>query len=112
MVSLPNLDIESYQEALGKAEMANCLEPNNPHISIILSLAQYRVGAYQDVLATLTECENWRPGPFVFRAMALHQLDRDEEARTALNQAHDLLEDWRSDTVFIVQPYVIEAEKL
>ncbi len=44
--------------------------------------------------------------------MALHQLDRHEQARTALNQAHVLLEDWRFDTVFIVQPFVIEAEKL
>jgi tetratricopeptide (TPR) repeat protein len=112
VVRLSGGAIEAYRLALGKAEMANDLEPNNPHISIILSLAQYRVGAYQDVLTTLTECEDWRPGPFVFRAMALHQLDRDEEARTALNQAHVLLEDWRFDTVFIVQPYVIEAEKL
>jgi tetratricopeptide (TPR) repeat protein len=112
VVRLSDGAIEVYRLALNKAETASRLEPNNPHISIILSLAQYRVGAYQDALTTLTDCEDWRPGPFVFRAMALHQLDRHEQARTALNQAHVLLEDWRFDTVFIVQPFVIEAEKL
>ena len=112
VVRSPGDQIEAYRLALGKAEMANRLEPNNPDILVILGLAQYRVGAYQDALATLIECENWRPGPFVFMAMALHQLGRTAEARAALNRAHVLLEDWLFDVVYVVRPYVIEAEKL
>ncbi|MHC4426413.1 MAG: protein kinase domain-containing protein [Planctomycetota bacterium] len=112
VVRLPGGQIEVYRLALGKAEMANRLEPNNPDILIILGLAQYRVGAYQDVLTTLTECENWRPGPFIFKGMALYQLGRAAEARAALNRAHALLEDWLFDAVSVVRPFVMEAEKL
>ncbi len=112
VVRSPGGQIEAYRLALGKAEMANRLQPNNPDILIILGLAQYRVGAYQDVLTTLIERENWRPGPFLFKAMALHQLGRTEKARAALNRAHVLLEDWLFDALYVVQPFVIEAEKL
>jgi tetratricopeptide (TPR) repeat protein len=104
--------IEAYRLALGKAEMANRFLPNNQDILIILGLAQYRVGAYQDALTTLKECENWRPGPFIFKAMALHQLGRTAEARATLNQAHVLLDDWLFEAVSVVRPFVIEAEKL
>jgi tetratricopeptide (TPR) repeat protein len=112
VVRLPGGKIEAYRLALGKAERANRLDPNDPHILIILGLAQYRVGAYQDVPTTLKECEDWRPGPFVIKAMALHQLGRTTEAREALNQAHVLLEDWEFGAYFTVRPFVIEAEKL
>ena len=112
VVRLPGERIEAYRLALGKVEMANRLDPNNPHILIILGLAQYRVGEYQDALTTLIGCENWRPGPFVFKAMALHQLGSAAEAREELNQAHVLLEDWEFGAYFVVRPFVIEAEKL
>jgi tetratricopeptide (TPR) repeat protein len=112
VVRLPGEQIEAYRVALDKAERANHLDPNDPHILIILGLAQYRVGAYQDVLMTLKECEDWRPGPFVTKAMALHQLGRTTEAREALNQAHVLLEGWEYGAYFTVLPFVVEAEKL
>jgi tetratricopeptide (TPR) repeat protein len=111
-VRSPGGQIEAYRLALGKAEMANRLEPNNQDILFILGVAQYRVGAYQDALATLMECENWRPGPLTFKAMALHQLGRAAEARAALNRVHVLIEGWLFDTIYVVRPFVIEAEKL
>ena len=109
---LPGGDIEAYRLALGKAEMANRLKPNNRDIVRILGLAQYRVGAYQDALTTLSPCKSWWALPFVYKAMALHQLGRDVEARTALNQAHVVLEGWVPVAYRTVQPYAIEAEKL
>jgi len=119
VVSSPGGQIEAYRLALGKAEMANRLEPNDWLILAILGVAQYRVGAYQDALTTLTQVEKMRddahleprPSGFAFMAMVLHQLGRDEEAQAALNRAHVLLEDWLFDEL-VVQTSMIEAEKL
>ncbi len=120
VVRSPGGDIEAYRLALGKAEKANRLEPNDRSILAILSIAQYRVGEYQDALMTMINVEKMRvdahleprpPGFLTFMAMVLHQLGRDEEAQAALNRAHVLLEDWLFDEL-VVQTSMIEAEKL
>jgi len=118
VVSSPGGQIEAYRLALGKAEMANRLQPNDWNILGTLFIAQYRVGAYQDALTTLIHFENMRvdahlepgPGSVAFKAMALHQLGRDEEAQAAINRLRVLFEDrqWNPKG----QAYVIEAEKL
>jgi tetratricopeptide (TPR) repeat protein len=121
VVEWPGREIEAYRVALGKAKMANRLEPNNCRILALLGVAQYRVGAYQDVLMTMMNVEKMRadahlePGPYslAIMAMALHQLGRDEEAQAALNRAHVRLEDRRLfDADYWAQAYVREAEKL
>ena len=120
LVRSPGGDIEAYRLALGKAEMANRLEPNDLFTLAMLGLAQYRVGEYQDALTTLIKCEKMRvdahlepgPGRVSFMAMALHQLGREEEARAALNRAYVLFEDWLFVEYYSAQDYVIEAEKL
>ncbi len=116
LVRSPGGQIEAYRLALGKAEMANRLQPNDGRILAKLGVAQYRVGAYQDALTTLIHVEKLRaddpPALLAFKAMALHQLGRYEEARAALNRAHVLLEDWLLDMQYVVEPLLIEAEKL
>ncbi len=120
VVRSPGGQIEAYRLALGKAEMANRLEPNDRFILVTLGFAQYRVGEYQDALTTLIQCEKMRveahlepgPGRVSFMAMALNQLGRAEEARAALNRAYVLFEDWLFVAYYSAQAYVIEAEKL
>jgi len=112
--------IEAYRIALEKAEMANRLRPNSYGTLARVGVAQYRVGAYQDALTTLTESESMQPDyqhpSFLAfkaaKAMALHQLGRDAEARAVLNRAHVLLENWQLAQYYFAQAYVIEAEKL
>jgi len=116
VVSSPGGEIEAYRLALGKAEMANRLQPNDWNILETLYIAQYRVGAYQDTLTTLIQIKKLRvdahlePGPFM--AMALHQLGRDEEAQAALNRLRVRLEDAKLAENRWLQAFVIEAEKL
>jgi len=120
VVSSPGGQIEAYRLALGKAKMANRLEPNDWIILARLGIAQYRVGAYQDVLTTLIHVEKMKadahlelgsPG-LAFMAMALHQLGRDEDAQVALNRLRVHLEDVQLAENHWAQAYVIEAEKL
>jgi WD40 repeat protein len=115
VVSSPGGQIEAYRLALGKAEMANRLEPNGLGILGTLYIAQYRVGAYQDALTTLIQIKklrdaHWEPGPFM--AMALHQLGRAEEAQAALNRLRVKFEDAQYTENRWAQAFVIEAEKL
>ncbi|UCD51025.1 MAG: protein kinase, partial [Phycisphaerales bacterium] len=64
-----------------------------------LGIEQYRNGAYEKALATLTRIEDFHTmlgsemhvSEIAFLAMALHRLSRDEEARTAFDRFLDLL---------------------
>jgi hypothetical protein len=100
VVSSPDRDIDMYQDALEKAQKANQLDPNNSSILTTMGMALYRTGAYEEVLETLSQSmeilRNFalsgqpllRPDPanLAFKAMALHQLGRNEEAQAALVQ--------------------------
>ncbi len=123
VVSLPGREIEAYRLALGKAEMANRLEPNDRSILHNLGIAQYRVGAYQDAINTLTRAEKmWKninqpisifaKFAFIAKAMASHKLGQYEHAEVALQRLRDL----RKDELFAedeeVQAFLTEAEKL
>jgi WD40 repeat protein/serine/threonine protein kinase/tetratricopeptide (TPR) repeat protein len=120
VVRLPGGQIEAYRVALGKAEMANRLLPNDSVILADLGLAQYRVGAFQDALAAMIQFEKSRadghleprPLPLAFMAMALQQLGRAEEAEAALRRLRVLLENAEFTEYHVAQPYVMEAEKL
>jgi tetratricopeptide (TPR) repeat protein len=121
-VILPDKDIAAYQMALDKAKNANALMPNEPGILDTLGAAQYRIGAYEDALVTLTKTDKIRidtdegpdPGNLAFMAMTLYRLGRAEEAKAALGQLRELCKQeqlvggWALD----VQGLLDEAEKL
>ena len=124
IVSSPDKDAESYKLSLEKAERANSLEPNDLNILNTLGVAQYRVGAYEDALVTLTKTDKLRtgtdekpePANLAFTAMALHRLGRTEEAKAALERLRTLLKDERFAQDFAkdeeAKAYLAEAEKL
>jgi hypothetical protein len=55
-------DVEVYRAALKKVEKAIRMEPDNPYIPplmpvLVLGVAQYRAGAYENALMTLTKAQ-------------------------------------------------------
>jgi tetratricopeptide (TPR) repeat protein len=126
VVAFSGGDVKTYQAALQKAEKADRLEPNHPYILTILGAARYRTGAYEDALETLTHSEKivgqshvddplvlkLRAGNAAFMAMALHQLGRVEEAKTALDRLHVLCKDGQFATDKSAEALLAEAEKL
>jgi len=120
VVRLPDKDADAYKSALGKAQKANSLEPNRPDILTTLGVAQYRVGAYQDALMTLSRADKMRtdanelstPEDLAFIAMSLHQLGRNEEAKTALTQLHSSFEDRRLQLDEKAEDILFEPERL
>jgi len=121
VVRSPGGQIEAYRLALGKAEMANRLEPNDRSILGTLGIAQYRVGAYQNALNTLTRVEKmWKninhpfftKLTFIGRAMVSHKLGQYEHTEVALQQLRDLRKDERFAKDEETQAFLAEAEKL
>ncbi|MGB2866607.1 MAG: hypothetical protein WBC05_24970, partial [Sedimentisphaerales bacterium] len=124
----PDHNEMTYREAMEKAKKAVNIEPDSFISLMALGAAQYRIGAYEDTLATFTRVEKVRddtkikPGPAVdgFRAMALRQLGRNKEAKAALQQLRGRLkEEWFSvddpgfgDWVTVFLTLVVEVEKL
>jgi len=114
---LPGRDIDEYRGALEKVEKVKQLT-NDPDIFTVLGVAQYRVGAYEDALGTLTHAEKIRkdseaePVHAAFIAMALHGLDRQEEAKAALERLRDLCKEEQFAEDKQAQGFLTEAEKL
>ncbi|MBA7479224.1 Serine/threonine-protein kinase PknD [subsurface metagenome] len=84
----------------------------------LLGMEHYRRGAYEEALVTLTRVDKLRrtvlknessPSDMAFIAMALHQLDRDREAESALSQLRHLFEDGKHSDE---EKYLYEAEQL
>lgn len=125
VVYAPRGNAIEYQEALRKAEKAVSLEPNEPFTLTTLGIAQYRVGAFEDALKTLTRVDKiWTDANephaidvLAFIAMSLNKLGQTEAAKVALEQLHSLLKDERltQDGLgkrLVAKATVAEAEKL
>jgi serine/threonine protein kinase len=85
----------AYQSALNKAHWACKLAPRNRRVLTTLGVAQYRVGEYEEALATLTRSDQRRgsiPANVAFIAMALHRLGRTEESREKLELFQKLVQ--------------------
>ena len=110
----------AYKEALNKAEKAVSLEPNSPNGLNTLGVAQYRVGAYQDALTTLSRADKMRtdanepsaPEDLAFVAMSLHKLGRADEAKAALKRLRALCKEERFAEDQEAQAFLTEAEQL
>ena len=121
VVASPDKDIETYQQALKKIEVANQLGPNNPDTLTILGMAQYRVGAYQEAIKTLTRAEKvWEnmkdpidaSVAFIARAMAAYKLGQNEHTEAALGRLRDLRKEEPIAYIKQAQAFLDEAEKL
>jgi len=125
VVNSPDHNEMAYREALEKLEKAASLELVRRFISW-LGAAQYRLGAYEDALATFARVKKMRddagidePGPVSdgFKCMSLHRLGRDKEANAALQELRSGFERWFSAeenppyfTFFLTR--IVEVEKL
>ncbi len=105
VVHSPDHDEQEYQEMLEKAEKASHIAPDKFIFIVALGAAQYRVGAYEEALATLKRAEQMRDesnttfGPVIegYKAMALRRLGRDNEANAILQQLRNgPIERWLS----------------
>jgi WD40 repeat protein/tetratricopeptide (TPR) repeat protein len=120
ITSFPDANTAAYQTALEQAELANRLEPNDPSTLVTLGIAQYRVGAYEDALGTLSKAEKMRansgreddPVNAAFMAMAYHRLGRAEDAKIAMDWLRSLFEPERYDNDPRARRILIEAERL
>ena len=122
IVRLPDKDIEAYREALAKAQQAYSWDPNYLIILDVIGQAQYRVGLYEETLKTfqriaeLNAKKETTPicGPIAvrFKAMALHQLGRVEEAKSTLEQLRTLLKDKQFANDENAKALLAEAEGL
>ena len=118
VVILPGREIDVYRSALSKVEKAKELTPNDPLFPTILGVAQYRVGAYEDALATLAkEAEKMgsatgkiNPNSLAFTAMSLHGLGRHEEAQVALERLRELCKGRQFAENVRIQVLLAEAE--
>ncbi|MFC1761786.1 protein kinase [Planctomycetota bacterium] len=114
----PGGEIDVYRSALMKIETANELTPNDPLISHLLGVAQYRAGFYEDALETLTHSgktgtsDQFKVAKVAFTAMALYQLNRNEEAAATLDHLRDLCEDKQVTRPKLAQALLAEAERL
>jgi WD40 repeat protein len=89
---LPGASFADYRLALSQAEFACALEPDNPNHENTRAIALYRLGRYEDALASLRRCAAMRKewgkeldwSDRAFLAMTCHRLGRADEAREHL----------------------------
>ena len=120
VVLLPDKDIETYREALAKAQQANSWNPTDRSALIFLGYAQYRAGLFEETLRTFKRVGELRAndgktplfGVMGFKAMALHQLGRVDEAKSTLEELRALLKDEQFAKYERPKALLAEAEKL
>jgi WD40 repeat protein len=101
VISSTDVNDVKYREALEKLEKAVSYAPTRLLWLFHLGVAQYRLRAYEDALATMTRAKKMRddvylePDPIIdgYRAMALQQLGRDTEANAVMQQARSIYGD-------------------
>jgi WD40 repeat protein/Flp pilus assembly protein TadD len=126
VVFSPDHNEITYREALEKLEEADRLKPDKYPVVISIAAAQYRLGAFEEALTTLARARTifdnvggkFEGGKindltlYGFRAMALQQLGRDNEANTVIRQLRGGYEEWFPILNRQALRFVIEVEKL
>ncbi len=130
IVHSPDHSHATYQQALERAEKDARMLPDRFIFIVALGAAQYRIGAYEDALATLTRAQkirdesNMKCGPVIegYKAMTLRQLGRNNEAKAVLQQLRDgPVERWLSfdeqyyatvGSAPMLLKFLVEIEKL
>jgi WD40 repeat protein len=95
----PRSGLAAYREVLGKAQRMAAAEPSDGGTLNLLGAAQYRVGQFQEAVATLEHCQELRKCPAeintAFLAMAQFRLGRAQEAQSLLTQLRKILPEQR-----------------
>jgi tetratricopeptide (TPR) repeat protein len=117
VVRQPGQSLDAYRRALRQAEVACRLAPQNGNYLNTLGVAQYRLGQYQEALATLTRSDQLRskgshPADLAFLAMAQHQLGQKEQAQATLARLREAMKNptWAKNAQ--AQGFLREAETL
>ncbi len=113
-------DPATYRKALRKAQMASRTVPSNEFFLKTLGAAQYRVGAYEEALTTLTRSDEigskslpeGYPATVALLAMTLHQLGRTHEAQATLERLRVLMQNEKWAANDEAQSFLREAESL
>jgi hypothetical protein len=103
-----------YQRALIQAEQACALEPSGTYLNT-LGVAQYRVGLYEEALATLKKADELNggiPEDIAFLAMLHHRLGDDSKAQKELNRLRTVMSNSRRGNDPEERAFLTEAEKL
>jgi WD40 repeat protein/serine/threonine protein kinase len=120
IAKVPGKKKEDYAKALHLAEAACRRAPGVWLYLADLGLAQYRTGRYAEAVATFTEVEQLvvhqkgapQPSHLAFRAMALHQLGRKEEAQALLGRLRERMKQPRWIDDANARGFHREAEEL
>ena len=95
----PRSGLAAYREVLGKAQRMAAVEPSDGGTLNLLGAAQYRVGQFQEAVATLEHCQELRKCPagvnIAFLAMAQLRLGRAQEAQTLQTRLRKVLPEER-----------------
>jgi Flp pilus assembly protein TadD len=105
VVRQPGADPAAYRLALRQAEAACRLLPNERGFHSTLGIAQYRLGRYEDAVATLVQADRVHtdngdgsssPTDLAFLALARHRLGQMDRARALLNRLRETMKrpDW------------------
>jgi hypothetical protein len=114
VVRRPGADASAYERSLRQAETACHLGPDNLNSLNTLGVAYYRVGKYQEAIATLGRCDKLRkesvPHDLAFLAMAQQQLGQKEQARATLERLRQVMKKWQWTNNVDAQAFLREAE--
>ena len=126
IIKQPGASQEAYQRALKLSCAAARLQPGNRNYRTLEGVAHYRVGEYEEAIATLESASEIRQttytdmkNPFrghaarlIFTAMAQDRLGRKSEARSSLNRARVELERLFFEASDVQTAFLREAEAL
>ncbi len=116
----PGAERSAYDLAVQRAELACRLMPFVGSYQTTLGMAQYRLGKYQEALATLTRADELNqaaqgghaPADLAFLAMARYQMGEKDRAQASLNQLRELVQRPHSPRNEEAQSLLKEAEAL
>jgi tetratricopeptide (TPR) repeat protein len=116
VVKLPDEEPQAYERAVRFAEAACKVKPESGHYLSTLGVAQYRLGEYEEALATLAHSDEFnggkQPADVAFLAMANQRLGRIEEARAGLARLRVLMQDADLAADEDARNFLAEAEAL
>ena len=115
VVRQPGREAEKYLRALRWAEAARRVAPDSGVVLNTLGVAQYRTGRHAQAVATLARADGLNkgtPADLAFLAMAHRRLGQMEQARALLALIRETLRQPRWETDEEARSFLREAEDL